>query len=83
VNVTKASKWPFKAHPPAGSPEGLPPIEAGTVDLDRQATCVGCGCTDAHGCRAGCTWLAVNRAQATGVCSNCAEHLQDWTKENT
>jgi hypothetical protein len=61
----------------------MPAIEAGTVDLEREATCVGCGCTDACGCQEGCTWLAVNRATATGVCSNCGEHLQDWKARQT
>jgi hypothetical protein len=57
---------------------GAPAIERGTVDLENPATCVGCGCTDREGCEQGCTWLGVNRANATGVCSSCPDSLQEW-----
>lgn len=59
--------WPFRA-----------PVERGTVDVDKPAKCVGCGCTDQRACPGGCTWLAVDRAAGDGVCSNCSEHLGAW-----
>lgn len=52
--------------------------ERGTVDLSRPARCVGCSCTDRQGCPGGCRWLAVDRADGTGVCSSCAEMLPAW-----
>jgi hypothetical protein len=42
------------------------------------AKCVGCGCTDLRACAGGCSWLAVNRAAGTGVCSNCPKSLTAW-----
>jgi hypothetical protein len=74
---TVRGKWPFKVSDTT-SPGPVAPIEAGTVDLDHQATCVGCGCTDGCGCASGCSWLGVNRANGTGVCSNCTEHFEAW-----
>lgn len=47
----------------------------------REATCVGCGCTDSHACPHGCSWLAVNRSDGTGVCSNCLCALDDWREQ--
>jgi hypothetical protein len=43
-----------------------------------QAICVGCGCTDAHACEGGCSWLAVDYAAGVGVCSNCSHALAAW-----
>lgn len=48
-------------------------LEHGTVDLDNQARCIGCGCTDAQGCPDGCYWLSVNRRTGQGVCSCCPD----------
>ena len=53
-------------------------LERGTVDLANPATCAGCGCTDREGCFEGCTWLAVNRRNRTGVCSSCPDQLEAW-----
>lgn len=46
-----------------------------------QATCVNCGCTDLRACTGGCSWLAVNRDDSTGVCSSCPKHLTAWRAE--
>lgn len=54
--------------------------ERGTLDLTNPARCIGCGCTDDRSCREGCTWLAVNRRERTGVCSNCPDQLPAWTQ---
>lgn len=35
------------------------------------AVCIGCGCTDSRACPNGCSWLAVDRDQGIGICSNC------------
>lgn len=43
-----------------------------------EAVCVGCGCSDLHACSGGCSWLAVNREDGTGVCSNCGKRLTAW-----
>jgi hypothetical protein len=41
----------------------------------KEATCVGCGCTDGHACvdehHPPCHWLKVNRKTGLGVCSSC------------
>lgn len=42
------------------------------------ATCVQCGCTDTKACLVGCSWLAVNRGDGTGVCSSCGPALKQW-----
>jgi ferredoxin len=56
--------------------------ERGTLDLTRPAACVGCGCTDDHACPEGCSWLAVDRRDRTGVCSNCRDHLEAWKQSH-
>lgn len=48
---------------------------------EAEATCVGCGCGDDNACmteRGPCHWLAVDRRDATGVCSQCPTHLHGW-----
>lgn len=42
------------------------------------AVCACCGCTDLRACQGGCSWLAVNRDDGTGVCSNCPKALTAW-----
>ena len=41
----------------------------------KEATCVGCGCTDGYACldehHTPCHWLKVNRKTGLGVCSSC------------
>lgn len=72
----------------AGSVRGARParrifselLEHGTVDLDDQARCVKCGCTDEEGCPEGCTWLAVDRRIGEGVCSCCGDALDTWRR---
>lgn len=55
-------------------------LERGTVDLQHQATCVGCGCTDAEGCPEGCYWMAVDRRVGRGVCSCCPDQMANgWS----
>jgi hypothetical protein len=56
--------------------------EHGTVDVQRPAKCVGCSCTDSQGCPEGCTWLAVDRRDRTGVCSNCRDKLAEWKQSH-
>lgn len=48
-----------------------------------EAACVGCGCTDLRACPGGCSWLAVNREDGTGVCSNCRKSLTAWRNQQT
>ncbi|TAM95929.1 MAG: hypothetical protein EPN40_09875 [Rhodanobacteraceae bacterium] len=50
------------------------------------ATCVGCGCTDHRACtnpHSGepCSWLRVDRAKGTGVCSECPDFTSRWDAE--
>jgi hypothetical protein len=59
--------WPFRS--------ALVPPGGGRPDPNWPAVCVGCGCTDAHACAEGCSWLAVDRSTGKGVCSNCRDHL--------
>lgn len=40
--------------------------------------CRGCGCTDSHACPGGCSWVLLDIASATGICSTCAEALE-WS----
>jgi len=47
--------------------EGLPEV-----------TCIGCGCTDSHECEGGCTWLAMNTINQTGVCTCCEGEMDRW-----
>lgn len=49
------------------------------------ATCIGCGCDDFHACYdqerdAGCYWLRIDRRETKGVCSECADHVEDWDR---
>lgn len=49
------------------------------------ATCIGCGCTDAHACldhatEQPCSWLKVDYSISRGVCSCCSSHLERWDK---
>lgn len=57
--------------------------ERGTLDLTQPAKCVGCGCTDREGCMEGCTWLAVDRRDRTGVCSSCPDRLESWKQAHS
>lgn len=50
------------------------------------AFCVGCGCSDHDACEneetgEPCSWLAVDYAARSGVCSECPEHLPIWPKD--
>jgi len=43
--------------------------------------CIGCGCTDSHGCltaRGACHWLRVDTARGIGVCSECAALVEAY-----
>jgi hypothetical protein len=53
----------------------------GTLLQQREATCVGCGCTDLCACAGGCSWLAVSREEGSGVCSNCTTSLTEWREQ--
>ena len=46
-------------------------------------TCIGCGCDDHHACvderqGRGCSWLCVDPAGRTGVCSACLDLAHRW-----
>ncbi|ROC60411.1 hypothetical protein [Klebsiella quasipneumoniae] len=45
----------------------------------KEATCVGCGCTDHNACvdenHTPCSWLKVNRETGLGICSSCPTFL--------
>jgi hypothetical protein len=50
------------------------------------STCIGCGCTDHRAClnpHSGepCSWLRVDRAKGTGVCSECPDFTSRWDAE--
>ncbi|MEX3174094.1 hypothetical protein AB4M04_18660 [Serratia quinivorans] len=46
----------------------------------KEATCVGCSCTDGHACldenSKPCSWFKVNRETGMGVCSSCPTFLE-------
>lgn len=51
------------------------------------ATCIGCGCDEAHGCPFGhlhvtdpCWWLRFDAKTNTGVCSACDDLAGAWDK---
>lgn len=44
------------------------------------AACIGCGCDDNHACGDGCYWLRVDRAEGSGVCSECEAHVEAWDR---
>lgn len=51
--------------------DGLPlPSQAGAyqvvLEVEPVASCRRCGCTDAHGCAEGCSWVEAD------LCSSCA-----------
>ncbi|WP_179038474.1 hypothetical protein [Limnobaculum xujianqingii] len=57
---------------------------AGGLSVDhlepiKAATCSQCGCDDHHACVSEqgqpCHWVQVNRVTGVGICSHCAEHL--------
>jgi hypothetical protein len=52
------------------------PVKAfGAIFPDR--SCRGCGCTDTQACPGGCSWVLLDIATPSGICSQCAEEL-DW-----
>ena len=38
-------------------------------DGERECCCIVCGCTDSDACDGGCSWIEVDRAAGTGLCS--------------
>ncbi|HYD60550.1 MAG TPA: hypothetical protein VEC35_09360 [Noviherbaspirillum sp.] len=42
------------------------------------AVCIGCRCHDLRACAGGCSWLRVDYAAHTGVCSRCAPLVAAW-----
>lgn len=46
--------------------------------MEREAKCVGCGCTDSQACFGGCYWLKVDRKKRRGVCSSCPEKARGF-----
>jgi len=59
--------WPFMSS-----------FKSGQTSVSKEATCVGCGCTDRLACTDGCSWAAADRRTGRGVCSNCTDHLEAW-----
>lgn len=55
----------------AGEPASLATPGALDVDVNRPATCTGCGCTDRRACPGGCWWVQLDREKRTGLCSSC------------
>lgn len=55
-----------------------------SIDHVRKKTeefvCLGCGCTDSHACEDVCYWLAVDPDSGFGICSNCNEYLDQYTR---
>jgi hypothetical protein len=44
-------------------------------------TCIGCGCTDRHGCvgeHGVCHWLRLDAGRRIGVCSECPGMVRAW-----
>ena len=76
----------FESEPGQSDELGIVLSEACRVFLDSEgarpvATCIGCGCNDNQACAEGCTWLAVDRDERIGVCSNCPEQLAEFEGE--
>ncbi len=46
-------------------------------NLTREATCLGCGATDATGAR----WLRVERDYGVGVCAECPDRLPGLARQ--
>jgi hypothetical protein len=47
---------------------------------EKEATCIGCGCTDSNACigeNGACHWLKVNRETGFGICSACPEFYDE------
>lgn len=56
------------------------------MSVQKDATCIGCGCTDSQACwdefhGRPCHWLEVNRHTGRGVCSCCESHLEAFKAE--
>jgi len=45
------------------------------MQLDGEADCVICGCSDLKGCRTRCAWAFVDRERGLGICTNCVAPL--------
>ncbi len=50
------------------------------VPAEVEARCIGCGCTDSHGCDRGCFWLRINRQNGRGICSSCDHLVAKWDR---
>ncbi|MHB1952509.1 MAG: hypothetical protein ACYCOU_02075 [Sulfobacillus sp.] len=58
---------------------------------EREATCIGCNCTDRRGCvthddfgaRSTCSWLRVNWRTGRGICSSCAHLVPKWDRNQS
>lgn len=43
----------------------------------QERTCIHCGCTDSRACAGGCKWIVKHKATPTGVCTSCADVVED------
>ena len=54
-----------------------PGADPGKYGSPSECRCIGCGCTDTHGCLTAdgaCHWLRTDTSRGIGVCSEC-EHM--------
>ncbi|BCW89996.1 hypothetical protein sos41_31640 [Alphaproteobacteria bacterium SO-S41] len=51
----------------------------------REATCLGCGCTDSRACKGPdgdpCGWIKVSYPLAVGVCTSCPEKVEVFDRQ--
>lgn len=51
----------------------------------REATCLGCGCTDNRACKDAdgepCGWIKVNYPLGVGVCTSCPEKVEVFERQ--
>jgi|GEM_PF-3184418 len=54
-------------------------------ELPAGASCIGCNCHDFDACIGDngqpCSWLAVDREQGAGVCSECPDYLEQFNQQ--
>lgn len=60
-----------------------PGADPGAYGSGSECRCVGCGCTDTHGClseHGPCHWLRVDAQRGIGVCSECGGIVESYDK---
>jgi hypothetical protein len=57
-----------------------PPHSMTKPRLPTLRICRGCGCNDLAACAGGCSWVLLDVATPTGVCSQCAKEWE-WNPD--